>query len=182
MRNLLRSELRDAVASSLSEMTNLPAESIHKVLQALAELESKETGLSAVWSGAGLLQRSRAISIPLIPQADGTLIADANASSGWFPLAEEETPPAEPPRPKEEKPRRDPPPPPPPRRRPGAYPGPSVYFDPNEVAAGGYPGPSVYIALHSPAGKALGLKELKTESVGQAVQRAIEDTLRGEIG
>lgn len=183
MRNLMRPELRDAVASRLADMTNLPLESVHKILQALAELESEQiepyTAQPIVF---GPMHQTRAISIPLIEQADGTLIADASASSGWFPLAEEELPPAEPPRPQEEKPRRDPPPSRPPRRRPGAYPGPSVYFDPNEVSAGGYPGPSVYVALHSPAGKALGLKELRVESVSEAVQRAIEDTLRGEIG
>jgi hypothetical protein len=162
-------------------MTNLPPESVHRTLQALAELESEQIEpYRAQPFVFGSMHQTRAISIPLIEQADGTLIADASASSGWFALAEEEPPPAEPPRPKEEKPRREPPPSRPPRQRPGAYPGPSVFYEPKDISLGAYPGPSVFLALHSPAGKALGLKELRVESVSEAVQRAIENTLRGE--
>jgi len=197
MRSLLHPEIRDVVASRVAKMTNLPAAPVHRMLEALAQLESEQAGECTTQPSIfGSMRRSRAISIPLIEQADGTLIADTGT---WLPIDEVETPVPPSPPPKE-KPRRDPPPPPPTPPAPGGYPGPGVEIDPDDLptatgggypgpsvlvgpdfrSPGGYPGPSVIVEFRS-AGKLVNLKELKLDTVGEAVQKAIAGTLRDEI-
>ena len=182
------------LASRLARKTGFPEEQAQKFLEALSELNAEQApgGSSLIGSPiAGepfsLVPRVHTISIPLVEQQDGTMIVDDSSLSAWSFLPKTRPVPGLPPNPGQpatppNKPQK---PPKGPGTYPGAYPGPSVLFDPRDqespsrettLQGGAYPGPSILIALHDPQGTALDPGKVNLMGLSEALTKA---TLRG---
>lgn len=177
------SQLPDAtdLAARLASKAGLSEDQARRFLQAISELKAEDEQ-SAVWPDPSptatpfslMFPQTPSISIPLVAQQDGTMVVDNSRITGWSLLPKPRPVPGQPANPPN-KPQKPP-------RSPGAYPGPSVLFDPlgqGESLGGGYSGPSILVALHDPLGTKLDPSKVNLEGLSGALAKADPGSMSG---